>query len=113
MQVMLKLERSLKLDEVPSFLKHARSDPGAILNEHSPKTVHLTIALAIRLWGEHGQEATAAMREFRALPDPYKPGYRASAAFQFAEGEGPITDKVVHSIITVASTGGSGITRKK
>jgi hypothetical protein len=84
--VLKKLEEKLKLREVPEFFKHAESDPADILEEHSPKTAHLTIALAIALWKEHGQVETAAMREFSKLPDPYKPGHRASYVLTVAGG---------------------------
>ena len=41
----LKLEKKLKLGEIPNYFKHRyRGDPGAILQEHSPKTAHLAIA---------------------------------------------------------------------
>jgi hypothetical protein len=62
-----KLEKVVKLDEVPNFLKHADHHPEAFLNEHSPKTAHLTIRLAIRLW-EDGKEQTELMREFCKRP---------------------------------------------
>jgi hypothetical protein len=64
------------------LLQHSKDDPDVLLEEHTPKTVHLTIALAIMLWKEHGQEETEAMRTFSALPSPYKPGYRHSTALK-------------------------------
>jgi hypothetical protein len=81
-QVMITLEKSLKLGLVSNYFKHSKDDPDALLEEHTPKTVHLTIALAIMLWKEHGQEETEAMRTFSALPSPYKPGYRHSTALK-------------------------------
>jgi hypothetical protein len=74
MEVLLRLEKRVKLRNVPEFLKHGKHDPEAILKEHSHETAHLTITLAIRLWEEHGQELTPAMQNFGKRPDPYKPG---------------------------------------
>src|SRR6516225_714147 len=55
----LKLEKKLKLGEIPNYFKHRyRGDPGAILQDHSPKTAHLAVAMAIRLWEEHGGAQT-------------------------------------------------------
>ena len=48
------------------------------------------------------------MQQFSALPDPYKPGYRASHRLKVAAEGGPITE-----ITTLGSTGGPAITRKK
>ena len=62
-----KLEKKLKLGEIPNYFKHRYSDPGAILQEHSPETAHLAVAVAIRLWEEHGESQTEAMRQFSAL----------------------------------------------
>jgi hypothetical protein len=70
---------------VPNFLKHANRDPDAMLAAHTPDRAHLTLALAIRLWVELGKQETAAMQRFMLLPDPYKPGYRASAFVEFAQ----------------------------
>jgi hypothetical protein len=112
-KVLKKLEEKLKLREVPEFFKHAESDPTDILEEHSPKTAHLTIALAIALWKEHGQVETAAMREFSKLPDPYKPGHRASYVLTVAREEGPIMEERLSDIINMPSTGGPSILRKK
>ena len=79
-----KMGRAFK--DVPNFLKHADRDPEGMLAAHSPDTVHLTLSLAIRLWVELGNQETEAMQKFMQLPDPYKPGYRASAFVQFAQG---------------------------
>ena len=73
------------LRKVPEFLKHARTDPDAILQEHSVKTSHLTVLLAILLWEMNGQKLTDAMREFRERSkrgNPYRSGYRLHAAFE-------------------------------
>jgi len=78
--------------EVPNFLKHADRDPEGLLAAHSPDTVHLTLALAIRLWVELGNHETEAMQKFMQLPDPYTPGYRASAFVQFSN-ERPVTEQ--------------------
>lgn len=72
--------------DVPNFLKHADRDPDAMLAQHSPTTVHLTLAFANRLWRELGNERTPAMQDFDKLPDPYKPGYRHSELTKFAQG---------------------------
>jgi hypothetical protein len=112
-KVMIKLEKSLELGKVPNFSKHRQGDPDAILEEHSAKSVHLTIALAIMLWKEHGKAETEAMQQFSALPDPYKPGYRASHTLKIAAEGGPITDEMLQAITTLGSTGGPAITRKK
>jgi hypothetical protein len=70
---------------VPNFLKHADRDPEGMLAAHSPSTVHLTLAFAIRLWVELGGQETPEMQEFAELPDPYKPGYRASEFVRFLQ----------------------------
>jgi hypothetical protein len=84
-KVLRKLEKRLSLQDVPEFLKHAEWYPEAILKEHSAKTAHFTIRLAILLWEEHGQEQTDAMRDFCKRPHPYKPGYRHRAALEEIE----------------------------
>jgi hypothetical protein len=77
--------------DVPNFLKHAERDPDAMLAEHSAKTVHLTLAFAVRLWIELGNQPTSEMQEFARLPDPYKPGYRASELVKLAQN-GPLKE---------------------
>jgi hypothetical protein len=84
-KVLRKLKKQLSLQDVPEFLKHAECYPEAILKEHSANTAHLTIRLAILLWEEHGQGQTDAMRDFCKRRDPYKPGYRHSAALEEIE----------------------------
>jgi hypothetical protein len=49
-------------------------------------------------------------RQFSALPDAYKPGYRHSAAFKYAE-KGPITEEELRTMSTLGSTGGAAFTR--
>jgi hypothetical protein len=87
------LDKSSKMgrafSDVPNFLKHANWDPDGMLAAHSPNSVHLTLAFAVRLWIELGGEETPNMREFAKLPDPYKPGYRASEFVKFLQ-EGPV-----------------------
>ena len=63
---------------VPNFLKHADRDPEGMLTAHSADSVHLTLAFSVRLWVELGGTKTPDMEAFAKLPDPYKPGYRAS-----------------------------------
>jgi hypothetical protein len=48
---------------VPNFLKHADTDPGGMLAAHTPDTAHLTLALAILLWIELGNQPTVAMEQ--------------------------------------------------
>ena len=103
-QLMIRLEKALKVGKVSSFLKHARTDPDAVLEKHSPETVHITIALAIMLWKEHGQEETEAMKRFSALPGPYEPGYRHSAALKMTKAEGAITESNIQDIINKPSS---------
>lgn len=102
-QLMIRLEKALKVGKVSSFLRHARNDPDAVLEKHSPETVHITIALAIMLWREHGQEETEAMKRFSVLPDPYERGYRHSEALKMTEG-GAITERNIEDIINKRST---------
>jgi hypothetical protein len=62
-----------------------RTDPDAILKEHSVKTAHLTVLLAILLWEMNGQKLTDAMLEFRERSkrgNPYRAGYRLHAAYE-------------------------------
>ena len=99
-----KLEKKLKLGEIPNYFKHRYSNPSAILQEHSPETAHLAIAVAIRLWEEHGESQTEAMRQFSALPSPYEPGFRHAAALNLVQ-RGPITDVSVTNALTPPSTG--------
>ena len=86
------------VSEIPNYLKHGDRYPDAILKEHSPETTHITIALAIRLWREHGEGETEAMR---ARPNPYEPGKRHDAALKIIES-GEIADAAK---ITTSSTG--------
>src|SRR6476659_267518 len=60
--------------------------------------------MAIRLWEEYGETQTEAMRQFSALPNPYEPGYRHSAALEMVQ-RGPITDESVATVVTLGSTG--------
>jgi hypothetical protein len=106
MEVLLRLEKRVKLRNVPEFLKHGKHDPEAILREHSHETAHLTITLAIRLWEEHGQELTPAMQNFGKRPDPYKPGHRHSAAVETVRQGGPLAE--LENIVTKPSTASSG-----
>jgi hypothetical protein len=73
-EVLRKFEVSQKFGEVPNFLKHTDRNPEYILNAHSRRSVHLTLAFAIRLWEEHGREKTSHMLAFSELDDPFKPG---------------------------------------
>jgi hypothetical protein len=86
-EVLIDAEDKLRLGEVPGFLKHVRKDADAFLEDHSAKTVHMTIRLAIRLWEEKGEPLTPSMVEFRKRANPYEPGYRYSAALNVLEGE--------------------------
>jgi hypothetical protein len=80
--------------KVPSFLKHADYDPEGMLDAHSPETVHLTVALTIRLWKELGREVTPAMSEFNdQLGDPYEPAHRASEGFRYLRDSPPLADR--------------------
>jgi hypothetical protein len=116
-EVLRQFEKSQQLGKVPNYLKHADKRPQAILKKHSETHTYITLALAIRLWGERGQPETSEMRAFSALPDPFKPGYKAGAALTFAK-EGPISDPQaaraeIQGITTLGSTGGAVITEKK
>jgi hypothetical protein len=113
MDALKKLEEKLRLREMPEFFKHAESNPADILNDHSSKSIHLTIALAIMLWKEHGQQETAAMREFSKLPDPYEPAHRASYVLTVAREGGQIEEERLSDIINMPSTGGPSIRRRK
>jgi hypothetical protein len=115
--VLRQFEKSQQLGEIPNYLKHADKRPQAILKKHSETHTYITLALAIRLWGERGQPETSEMRDFSALPNPFKPGYRAGAALKFAK-EGPISDPQaarteIQGITTLGSTNGAVITEKK
>ena len=115
--VLDEFEAASGLKAIPNFLKHADTDADAILHDHSLETTRLTLALAIRLWKEHGQAETEAMSRFSALSDPYTRGYQVSAALGFAQS-GPISDPDaahadLQNIATLPSTGGMPITRKR
>ena len=71
--------------DVPNSLKHADWFPDFVLEAHSNKDVHLTIAFACRLWVELGNHETELMQKFAQLRDPYRSGYRHSAFTQFAQ----------------------------
>lgn len=71
--------------EVPDSLKHADWFPDFVLESHSNKDVHLTIAFACRLWVELGNCETELMQKFAQLPNPYRPGYRHSEFTHFAQ----------------------------
>jgi hypothetical protein len=108
-KVMKKLEKDLELGKVPNFSKHVQGDPDAILEEHSAKAVHLTIAIAIKLWERQEQTQTEAMKQFASLSDPYRPGHQASYTLEVMKEEGPITEEKRQRILTPASTGGPAI----
>jgi hypothetical protein len=108
--ILEEFERIVSFRAIPNFLKHANSDAGAILDDHSLETTWLTIAVAIRLWNELGQQKTNAMLEFAKLPNPYKPGHQASAAFEYVQ-HGSISDPNtaaadLQEIASLPSTGG-------
>jgi hypothetical protein len=103
-KVMHRVEKSMKLGKLPGFFRHAGS-PEAILQEHSPETAYVTMTLAIRLWEEHGQKLTDAMREFGKRPNPYEPGYRHNAVVEAAR-HGPLSE--LGNALTPPSTG-SGV----
>jgi len=105
MAMLRKLEKNLDLGNVPNFLKHAETDPARILKEHSAKTAHLTIALALMLWKEHGQAETALMKQFWTMPDPHKPVYRHSPVFRMA-GMGTLREARRKYAVTLSTTGG-------
>jgi hypothetical protein len=107
--VLLQVEKNLNIGEVPGFLSHARTDPGDILNEHSAKTVHLTITLTIKLWEEYGhQQQTADMQQFWKRENPYKRGYRHGVAVEVAR-DGPFSD--LSAVLTQPSTVSALISR--
>jgi hypothetical protein len=117
LKVLKRLEKSANLREVPEYLKHAETDREDILNKHDEKHTRIIIALAIRLWTEHGQVETAEMRAFSALPDPFKTGYRASETLKYVR-EGVFSDPDVAKVhrqrlLTLTSTGGLEILRTK
>jgi hypothetical protein len=60
--ILEEFERTVSFKAIPNFLKHADSDAGAILDDHSLETTWLTIAVAIRLWNELGQQEADAAR---------------------------------------------------
>jgi hypothetical protein len=91
--VLRKFEVSQKFGEVPNFLKHADRNPEYVLNAHSRRSVHLTLAFAIRLWEEHGHEKTSHMLAFSELDDPFKPGHQASESLKLVR-HGPITERL-------------------
>lgn len=75
----------------PNYLKHADKRPHAILKKHSDKHTYITLTLAIRLWKERAQPETTHMQAFSELPDPFKPGHKASETLKFVQ-HGPIAD---------------------
>jgi hypothetical protein len=72
--------------QVPNSLKHADRNPDFVLESHSNKDVHLTLAFACRLWVELGNPETELMQKFANLPDPYRQSYRHSEFLNFAQG---------------------------
>ena len=115
-EVLRQLEKSRQLGKVPNYLKHADKRPHAILKKHSDKHTYITLALAIRLWKERGQPETTEMRAFSELPDPFKPGHKASETLKFVQ-HGPIADpraaqSHLDGLLTAPSTGEAIITEK-
>jgi len=114
--VLREFEGSQNFGEVPNFLKHADRDPDYVLSAHSKKSVHLTLAFAIRLWQEHGREKTPEMIAFLEVDDPFRPGYRASESLKFVR-HGAILDEhsaetEIQRLMTRPSTGGPSVTPK-
>jgi hypothetical protein len=95
------VEKNLKLGKLPGFFRHV-GVPNAILEEHSPETVYVTITLAIRLWEEHRQKLTDAMQEFGKRPNPYEPGHRHRAVVEAARHQ-PLSE--FKNALTPPSTG--------
>ena len=115
-EVLSKFEGLQKFGEVPNFLKHADRDPEYVLIAHSKKSVHLTLAFAIRLWEEHGREKTSYMVAFSELSDPFRPGQQAGETLNLVR-HGPITDQnamktEIQRIVALGSTGGASVVSK-
>jgi hypothetical protein len=102
------LEKDLRLGEIRNYCQHRYSDPSAVLQEHSPETAHLAIALASRLWEEHREGQTEPMRQFSALPSPYENDLQHDAALKIVQS-GPLTDESVKTATVRNSTGGKAI----
>src|SRR5262249_49109821 len=104
LDAVLDLQDKLKLGKIPNYFKHKyKSDPSALLQDHTPETAHLAVAIAIRLWEEHGQAQTAAMCQFSGLPSPYESGLRYDAALEIVQRQ-PLTDASVKNLGTLPST---------
>jgi hypothetical protein len=89
-EVFRKFEGSQRFGEVPNFLKDADRDPDYVLNAHSKKSVHLTLAFAIRLWEEHDREKTPEMIAFSEVDDPFG---LAPAPAKGKGSDGPICER--------------------
>lgn len=111
------LEKSQQLGEVPQLPETRRQATPAILKKHSDKHTYITLTLAIRLWKERAQPETTHMRAFSELPDPFKPGHKASETLKFVQ-HGPIADpraaqSHLDGLLTAPSTGEAIITKKQ
>jgi hypothetical protein len=67
--------------DIPNSMKHADRKPDGWLEDHSPKSAYLTLALAIILWSALGETETEMMAEFWRLDNPLhvEPGLRTYA----------------------------------
>ena len=116
-EVLSKFEGLQKFGEVPNFLKHADRDPEYVLIAHSKKSVHLTLAFAIRLWEEHGREKTSYMLAFSELNDPFRPGQQAGETLNLVPtrpNHRPESDadRRFQRILALGSTGGASVLSK-
>jgi hypothetical protein len=116
-EVLRKFKASQKFGTLPNFLKHADRDPDYVLNTHSKISVHLTLALAIRLWEEHGRKKTPEMIAFSDVIDPFKPGYKSSETLAFVRHSAildpDMVDMELQRMASLPSTGGPALTCKE
>ena len=103
---------SAEFHDIPNSMKHADRKPDGWLEDHSPKSAYLTLALAVILWTALGETETDMMSEFWKLDNPLLPGFKARSgleAIKARAGEvhvqpGPRTFAEVAQIINRPST---------
>jgi len=68
--------------DIPNSMKHADRKPDGWLEDHSPKSAYLTLALAIILWSALGETETEMMAEFWRLDNPLLPDFKARSGLE-------------------------------
>jgi hypothetical protein len=98
--------------DIPNSMKHADKEPDGWLEQHTPKSAYLTLALTIILWTALGEIETAMMAEFWTLDSPLLPDHKAAGGLEYLLGRagefhvepGPRTLSEIGRILNLTSS---------